>query len=195
MTTGEPPHEVGVIHGRFQVLHNDHLRYLLAGRALCHHLVVGITNPDPLLTRDDPADPARHRPEANPLTYWERYQLVRAALLWAGVPEGTFSVVPFPVNLPELYRHYLPLDAVFYLTIYDDWGRRKLAVFQDLGLRTHVLWERPPEQKGLSGARVRAAMARGQPWKPHVPPPVAERLEAWGVPERIRRLNASGTPA
>ncbi len=192
MPTGEPLHDVGVIHGRFQVLHNDHLRYLLAGRALCRHLVVGITNPDPVLTRQDPAAPARHRPDANPLTFWERFQLVRAALAWAGVSEGTFSVVPFPVNLPELYRHYVPLEAVFYLTIYDDWGRRKLALFQRLGLRTHVLWEAPAHRKGLSASELRLAMARGEPWEDRVPPPVAERLRAWGVPGRIRSLIRPG---
>ena len=42
-------YDIGVIHGRFQVPHNDHLRYLLAGKALCRHLVVGLTNPDPSL--------------------------------------------------------------------------------------------------------------------------------------------------
>ena len=52
-------HELGVIHGRFQLLHNDHLKYLLAGKQRCRHLVIGITNPDPTLTRADPADPAR----------------------------------------------------------------------------------------------------------------------------------------
>ncbi|MFC1888297.1 hypothetical protein ACFL4G_00935, partial [Thermodesulfobacteriota bacterium] len=51
--------ETGVIHGRFQVFHNDHLAYVLAGKARCRHLVVAITNPDPTLTRDDPADPDR----------------------------------------------------------------------------------------------------------------------------------------
>jgi len=47
----------GVIHGRFQVLHNEPLKYLLAGKALCKHLVVGITNPDPSLIKSEPADP------------------------------------------------------------------------------------------------------------------------------------------
>ena len=42
-------HKIGVIHGRFQLLHNDHLKYLLAGKKRCEHLVVGITNPDPAL--------------------------------------------------------------------------------------------------------------------------------------------------
>ena len=39
--------ETGIIHGRFQILHNDHVKYLLAGKQFCRHLVVGITNPDP----------------------------------------------------------------------------------------------------------------------------------------------------
>lgn len=33
--------EVGVIHGRFQVFHNDHLEYVLAGKSRCRHIVVG----------------------------------------------------------------------------------------------------------------------------------------------------------
>jgi nicotinamide mononucleotide adenylyltransferase len=182
--SGQEP--VGVIHGRFQVLHNDHLRYLLAGKELCGHLVVGITNPDPLLTRVDPADPARSAAEANPLTYFERYQLVRAALGEAGVDHRAFSVVPFPVNLPELYRYYVPLDAVFYLTIYDDWGRRKLEQFGALGLRTHVLWERPVAEKGLCGTGVRGLMAAGLPWEHLIPASGAVLLKQWMVPERLR---------
>ena len=191
MSRREP---VGVIHGRFQVLHNDHLRYLLAGKELCGHLVVGITNPDPVLTRADPADPARSAPEANLLTYYERYHLVRAALEEAGVHHGAFSVVPFPVNLPELYRYYVPLDAVFYLTIYDDWGRRKLERFGALGLRTHVLWERPVEEKGLRGTGVRGLMAAGLPWEHLVPASGALLLKRWMVPERLRAEMAAGGP-
>ena len=69
--------ETGVIHGRFQVLHNDHLKYLMAGKSKCQHLVVGITNPDPTLTGPESADPHRDSPFANPLTYVERYTMVR----------------------------------------------------------------------------------------------------------------------
>lgn len=191
MSRREP---VGVIHGRFQVLHNDHLRYLLAGKESCVHLVVGITNPDPLLTRADPADPARSAPQANPLTYYERYRLVRAAFEEAGVDQNAFSVVPFPVNLPELYRYYVPLDAVFYLTIYDDWGRRKLERFGALGLRTRVLWERGEEEKGLCGTGVRGLMAVGLPWEHLVPASGVVLLKQWKVPERLRPQTGSGGP-
>ena len=84
-------YEQGVIHGRFQVLHNDHIKYLLAGKQLCRHLVVGITNPDPSLTRDSEANPHRSSPIANPLTYYERYLMVQAALLEQGLKYSEFS--------------------------------------------------------------------------------------------------------
>lgn len=190
MTRSDELYPVGVIHGRFQVLHNDHMRYLLAGKALCDHLVVGVTNPDPTLTAHDQADPARSMPASNPLTYFERYRLLVEALQEAGVPLETFSVVPFPVNRPELYRYYVPLDAVFFLTIYDDWGRRKLALFTEQGLRCHVLWQRPSAEKGLTATAVRQAMIEGRPWQHMVPPSVARLLVEWDVPGRLARMHA-----
>ncbi|MEA4856525.1 nicotinate-nucleotide adenylyltransferase [Solidesulfovibrio sp.] len=180
-----PPVPIGVIHGRFQVLHNDQLRYLLAGRARCRHLVVGVTNPDPGHSRPEAADPNRSDPAANPLTYFERQAMVRAALTAAGTAEADFTVVPFPVSLPALYRYYVPLDALFFLTIYDAWGRRKREYFESLGLRIEVLWDVAPEQKGLSGTDVRRCMASGGPWKALVPPAVATLAERWDLPARL----------
>jgi nicotinamide mononucleotide adenylyltransferase len=178
----------GVIHGRFQVLHNDHLSYLLAGKSRCRDLVVGITNPDPVLTRDDPADPNRSSPLANPLTYFERYTLVREVLLGAGLHYAEFSVVPFPVNLPALYRYYLPLDATFFLTIYDEWGKRKREQFKAAGLKTEVLWTRDPESKGQSAGEIRRRMAFGEAWEQLVPKETAILIKRWRVPERLRIL-------
>lgn len=178
--------DIGVIHGRFQVLHNDHLRYLLAGAGKCRHLVVGITNPEPAPTAADPADPERDDPSANPLTYWERHLMVRAALTASGVAEADLSVVPLPIHFPERFRFYVPMDALFFLTIYDDWGRRKRDRFRELGLRIRVLWELPPEKKGIAGRDVRRRMIAGEPWVEMVPPAVARLARAWNLPERLR---------
>ena len=184
--------ETGVIHGRFQVLHNDHLVYLLAGMELCRHLVVGITNPDPLLTRDEDADPKRSDPAANPLTYFERYLMVRAVMEEAGIEPSCLSVVPFPINLPELYRYYVPLDALFFLSIYDEWGKRKLEYFRSLGLRTHVLRDVSAEQKGLSATEIRRRMACNEPWEDLLPPAAADLMKSWDIPARFREI---GQPA
>lgn len=178
--------ETGVIHGRFQVLHNDHLKYLLAGKKCCRHLVVGITNPDPTLTRQDAADYSRSDQTANPFTYYERFCMVRAALSGAGIGLEDFSIVPFPINFPDLYQYYLPLDATFYLTIYDEWGEKKLAMFQDAGLQTEILWRRHPQHKGLTSTEVRRRIAVGEEWQHMVPPAVAKLLLQWHATVRLK---------
>ena len=182
-------YDVGVIHGRFQVLHKDHLKYLLAGKKLCEHLIVGITNPDPVLSGEDMADPKRSTPGANPLTYYERQILVKVALVDAGLDMREFTLVPLPINHPEIYRYYVPMDAVSFLTIYDDWGRRKLELFQSMGLKTHVLWEVPLDKKGISAADIRLAMVQDEQWEHLVPSRVAGLMIQWDIPGRLKKMH------
>jgi nicotinamide mononucleotide adenylyltransferase len=182
--------EIGIIHGRFQILHNDHVKYLLAGKQFCRHLVVGITNPDPTLTKKEQEDSQRDNPLSNPLTYYERYILVNEVLQANGVKPNEFSVVPFPINMPELYKYYVPLDGLFFLTIYDDWGKKKLNIFKSLGLNTHVLWEVPPEKKGISSAEIRRLMVDGKPWEHMVPARVSHLLKKWDILCRIKKIIA-----
>ncbi len=191
MANRQTPYDIGVIHGRFQVLHNDHLKYLLSGKALCRHLVVGITNPEPDLVRDEAVDPGRSQPSANPLTYYERYGLVRTALSAEGLAPEEFTIVPLPINLPERYQYYVPMEAVFFLSIYDQWGERKLRYFQSLGLKTHILRKVTLDQKGLSASDVRNRMCAGQPWQHLVPPVTLPLLAAMEIVPRLKDLNAT----
>jgi nicotinamide-nucleotide adenylyltransferase len=161
----------------------------MAGKDLCKYLVVGITNPDPLLTRDSDANPHRSKPLANPLTYFERYIMTQAALLEQGLSLTEFSIVPFPINVPELIKYYVPLDAIFFLTIYDDWGRQKKNFFQSLGLKIHVLWEVPLEKKGLNSSDIREAMISGSKWEHFVPQSVAKLMEKWNIPQRLKEIS------
>lgn len=186
----KPLYHTGVIHGRFQVLHNDHMKYLLTGKSLCRHLVIGITNPDPMLVKEERVDPRRSDPLANPLTYYERYVLIKEALGAAGISPEAYSIVPLPINLPERYQYYVPMDAVFFLTIYDGWGERKLHYFKALGLQTHILRRVSVEEKGLSASDIRQAILQGQPMDHLVPPTVASRLYQWKIDQRLRRLAA-----
>lgn len=183
--------ETGVVHGRFQILHNDHIKYILAAKERCSRLVVGITNPDPTLTKRDEADPARSAPEANPLTYFERHEMLQAALSEAGLRPNEFDIVPFPINFPELYRDYVPLDATFYLTIYDDWGEKKLEMFRSLGLETEVMWRRPASEKGITSTWVRRLIAAGEPWEHLVPASVAGILKQLNIVSRITDVENS----
>lgn len=190
MKSDTPRYDIGVIHGRFQVLHNDHIKYLMAGKELCDYLVVGITNPDPSLTRDSEANPHRSTPLANPLTYYERYVMTKAALLEYGLILSQFSIVPLPINVPELIKYYVPLDAIFFLTIYDRWGRQKREYFQSLGLKIHVLWEVTLENKGLSSSDIRESMKVGKKWEHLVPSSVAKLMKEWGIAQRLKEISS-----
>lgn len=175
---------VAVIHGRFQPLHLGHLEYLLAGADRCETLVVGITNPDPWTVAEEPTDPERGSPEANPCTYYERFLMVEGALTEAGVKGDRLRIVPFPHSFPERLAHYAPPEARYLLTVYDDWGETKVERFQDLGLTVEVMWRRT--EKPVSGARVRAAIAAGHDWRALVPPATARVVEERGIDARVR---------
>lgn len=75
----------GAVCGRFQIFHLDHLRYVLAAKEKCRHLIVGITSPDSSVAPQEQADANRGKAEANPCTYYERMKMVESALLEAGL--------------------------------------------------------------------------------------------------------------
>jgi len=178
-------HPVGFIHGRFQVLHNDHLKYLLAGNDLCDHLIVGISNPNQNMSADEVADPDRSSRINNPLSFDERRLMVRFTLMEAGIAAEDFSIVPFPISRPDILENFTPPDATYYLTIYDAWGREKKKRLESFGLTTHVMWEKPLSEKGITGTQVRQAIRDNGDWHAMVPPAVALKIEEWDIQKRL----------
>lgn len=184
-------HRLGLIHGRFQVLHNDHMVYLLAGKERCDHLIIGVTNPTRDLTEEEVASPERSAPANNPLTYEERKRMIKAAFREAGVSAAAYSIIPFPICKPAMLEELAPKEAVYFLTIYDNWGREKLKRLQDIGLQTEVMWEKPEKEKGISGKEVRRAIRTGGNWQKMVPPAVARLVLEWGLQERLNGSSGS----
>lgn len=178
---------IGVIHGRFQMLHHGHMEYLLEGKKRCEYLLVGITNPDAGKTAYRDANPHRSQAAENPLTYYERFQMIKGALLEAGVPREGFDIIPFPINVPEQILQYAPREATYYMTLYDAWSAEKKRVLEDLGCRVSVMWERTNEEKFTSGSEVRSLIAAGKEWKSLVPDFVYRYVLEHGIDERIRR--------
>lgn len=160
---------IGVVHGRFQPFHLGHLEYVLEGKKRCRFLYIGIANPDPAVTAEHPSNTRRAQAAANPFFYWERQLMIDRSLVEAGVGREEFAVIPFPINYPERLLYYAPTKAIYYLTLYDDWGRAKQRLLSDLGLTTEVLWERQPTEVVTSGTEVRHLMAAGGAWRHLVP--------------------------
>lgn len=161
--------QIGVVHGRFQLLHNDHVRYIMAGKEKCEHLIIGICNPDMGLTKYSEANPHRSTQVANPFTYYDRYQMIKGTLIHMGIPATEFDIVPFPINYPEYIFSYTPSNARYYMTIYDAWGLEKKEKLEALGCDIEVLWEVPIINKGISGSDVRKLIADNKDWKEYVP--------------------------
>lgn len=175
---------VGVIHGRFQPLHIGHLEYLLAGKAKCALLVIGITNADPSQIKVEETNAERSDAAANPCRFYERYLMVEGAMLESGIPLASFRIVPFPISFPERLHHYVPRNAEYYVTIYDAWGESKLERLKALGLKTSVLWRR--NNKVTTGTQIRELIATGGPWRDLVPKATADVIKQFGIDDRIR---------
>lgn len=169
----------GMVHGRFQPFHLGHLTYLRAALERCQTLLIAITNPDPSMVHEEAEADHRHREEANPYTFFQRLTMIRETLLDEGIDLQRVTIIPFPINLPERWRYYLPPTVVQYIRVFSDWERKKVERFQAAGYRVEVL--HPGAEKEIEASQVRALMKSGGDWRSLVPPAVArviERIEA-----------------
>src|SRR5450432_2818278 len=98
------------INGRFQPFHNGHLAYLRAALDRAEHVYVGLTR---VLTEPGiggEVAPHRLQSDANPFSYFERCELIRAALDAAGVDRSRWSIGPFPIEVPERLPEFWPTN-------------------------------------------------------------------------------------
>ena len=156
----------GMIHGRFQPFHLGHPEYLRLTAARCETLIVGITNPDPDAIAEEETAQHRHRDEANPYTYFERMQMIREVLTDEGLAQRS-AIIPFPVNLPDRYRYYVPQDVTHFIRVFSDWEATKAQRLRDAGYAVEVL--QPGVEKAIDATEVRRRMSAGEPWRDLVP--------------------------
>lgn len=178
--------ELGFIHGRFQLFHNDHLQYALLAKEQCEKLIVGITSPENATLICEKVDPHRSEAASNPFTYYERYNMVKLALLEAGMKQEEFEIVPYPIERPEILYNYVPLNATSFFTIYDEWGYEKLERLKALGYETVVLFD--DREKKICSTEIREKIYVGADWKDMVPNAVYEYIIENGLTEKVVKL-------
>lgn len=180
--------KTGVVHGRFQVLHFKHMEYILAAKMRCEKLYIGITNPDMHHTCPSVLDENRGTKAGNPLSYFERCEMIRGALAEFRVPESQYEFIPFPICYPEYITQYAPEDAVYYMGLYDEWDEEKYKTLKSLGLNVHVLWRKDLKDKGVTGSWVRSCIATDHEWSHLVPKSVYAYITNKGLDKKIKRL-------
>lgn len=182
--------ETGVIFGRYQIFHLKHMEGVLAAKMRCNKLYIGITHPDIVAyAATSPLDVNGVTKRENPLTYFERMEMIQSALRDFGVKRKEFEIIPFPISQPDLITQYAPKDATYYMSLCTPWDEEKYRILQSQGLKTEVLWRRNPEEMGITGKVIRELITEDKEWQQHVPRSVAEYLIEHGLDRRIRELN------
>lgn len=166
-------YKYGMVHGRFQPFHLEHLRYFRLAWERSENVLVGITNPDPSASQVDELNQHRHLPEENPFSFTERLMMIQEALREEGYPLERIFVVPLPIHHPDRWRYYIPSGTAMFIVAYSAWESQKAERFREAGFEVVV---EDSLEKGISGQRVRSLFASGGDWEHMVPPAVARYL-------------------
>ena len=174
------------VHGRFQPLHLEHMEYLLAAFKVTTFVHIGITQFD--LSHLHPvAGAGSHRDSraSNPLTYFERAEVLTRALSGAGLHAERYRIGPFPIEHPEQLPAYLPATIPILTTRVDEWNDTKINILTRAGYRVEVLYAR--DRKGVSGDEVRRLMSqRDDAWTRLVPSPTIAYLRTLDLGSRMQ---------
>ncbi|MDP6606355.1 MAG: hypothetical protein QF664_08890 [Dehalococcoidia bacterium] len=135
--------------------------------------------PDPAQIAEEDTSEHRHLQRSNPFTFFERQLMIRAALDDEGVPAERVVFIPFPVNLPDRWRHYVPSEAVHFVRVFSPWEQTKVDRLRELGYCTVVL--DPGAAKEFEATEVCRLIAEGGTWRELVPPGVARVLDERGL--------------
>lgn len=165
----------GMILGRFQPFHLEHLRYFRLTWEQSEKVIVGITNPDPTTILEDASNEHRHLLQENPLTYIDRLMMIQDTLRLEGYPMERIYIVPIPIHHPQRWCHYIPAGTVMFVITYSEWERNKAKRLRAEGYR---VVEIESLQKGISGQEVRSRFRTKSNWEELVPPAIAQYIHS-----------------
>lgn len=161
----------GMIHGRFQPFHLEHLRYFRLAWEQSEQVVIGITNPDPSTILADDLSRHRHLPEENPLTFIERLMIIQGTLRDEGYPMERIFIVPLPIHHPDRWPYYIPQGTTIFVVVYSPWEKQKAEQLRKAGFHVVVV---DTLKKGISGQQVRSLLRSNGDWESLVPPAVTQ---------------------
>jgi nicotinamide-nucleotide adenylyltransferase len=183
----KPTQRFNFMCGRFQPFHHGHLNFLRIVIRRPEPFIVGITNPDPTVVKAEGESSHRHLADANPFTYFERHMMVREVLRDEEVRSNRYIIIPFAVNKPEVWRHYVPEKMTAYVPVFSEaedsnaaWQLRKIERLKEQGHEIQIIDD---ISKRLHATDVRERILKGENWEELCPP---------GVCRVLRELVGSG---
>jgi len=165
----EPQVPAGLVLGRFQPFHLEHLRFVLAALTRCRTLTIGVTNPFGGLL-PEPGE-IRSTRSANPLPFWLRSECIHAALDAAGITPSRYQVHAVPLY-DDVIKVIVPPTTHCFTTVFDQWGVQKEDLLRQAGLTVTQL---AVGSKSISGERIRHLMRSGSSeWRTLLPVSVVD---------------------
>jgi len=173
----------GSIHGRFQVFHNNHLKYALKSFESVDFMYVGLTAYDILFTNN-----RNHRFNLldNPLAFYERVEMVTKVLVGAGIGIDSFTVVPFPIERPWLLSQYIPSECKCYTSIKDQWNNTKIDILRKQGYDVGIVDINADRIDGFNVRRL--IRERDKSWRLLVPCETQKMVDEIHLAERMLQI-------
>lgn len=166
----------GMVHGRFQPFHHEHLEYVLWGIANSKKCFIAITQPDIHNLSDTVGASHRAKSEGNPFTFEERKRMVELSLSRLGIPNNRYEVIKF--NIDDMEKSFKELKNINsgeiptqFIKVFSQWEEYKKGKFIDLDLDIVEICETHKEyaSKNVTGTLVRELIFSKRNWKDYVP--------------------------
>ncbi|NOR62568.1 MAG: adenylyltransferase/cytidyltransferase family protein [Rhodobacteraceae bacterium] len=167
------------IHGRFQPFHNGHLQYFRWAKERADCIYVGITQIHNQHEADFPGAEHRGLIDNNPLTFFERFQVIETTLISEGFSLADFRIIPFPIEDPFRLSVFLPTSIKCFTTRHSEWNDHKVKLLEDAGFTTEILSDDEQHVQRTSGTEIRSMMKSGNlDWKRYIPEGSHDMLES-----------------
>ena len=167
----------GIVHGRFQPLHNGHIQYILKALESTEHLTIGICTPK-ICTQEE-ADETGYpcTAELNPFTHDDRVHMISRTLESEGVEKERYSIIPFPSDYKNI-QSIVRSGTVFFISHSGNLDSRKKEFLENLGYKTEIVLS-VEGTRVESGQKIRALIVnKDDSWKELVPEPVKNHIES-----------------
>jgi len=188
--------DFGMVHGRFQGFHHEHLEYVLYGITHSKKCLIGITRPSNNEDNSCETLPHRGTAEGNPYSFEERKAMIVESLEVLGVPKERYDVIPFNVDCMEEAK--LALDdlissensqckngvssdkIVQFMKLFSSWEKNKRKIFEENGFEVRLIKNGPHDEllKNVTGTMVRELIAANRNWRDFVAPGTRRVLDA-----------------
>ena len=158
--------------GRFQPIHNGHIRVIQNASKEYDEIIIGIGSSQYGNTLE------------NPFTMEERKKMIKSSLEKINVKNYKIVLIPDIHNPPKWVEHVVSIVSDFDLVITNSPFNKNL--FEEKG---YVVKETPVyKREKYSGKTIRSRIIKGEEWEDLVPKTVYEFIENINGIERLKKL-------